>query len=51
MIQENAPKVLGYHKNLAEDAKAIKSNLKSLPKETQQAILVYSKSSKLLTGL
>ncbi len=51
MIQENAPKVVGYNKSIVEDAHAIKNNYKSLPVETQQAVLAYSKSSKMLAGL
>lgn len=51
MIQENAPKIVGYYKNIAEDVNVVKSNYKSLSAETQQAILAYSKSSKVLTGL
>lgn len=51
IIQENAPKIVGYNKNLAEDARIIKSNYNSLPDVLQQAILAYSKSSKVLTGL
>ncbi|HMR85688.1 MAG TPA: hypothetical protein PKE30_21245, partial [Niabella sp.] len=51
IIQENAPKIVGYNKNLAEDAQKVKSNYHSLPNALQQAISVYSKSSKVLTGL
>ena len=51
MIQENAPKIVGYNKNLSEDSKLIKEGYKLLSAETQQAILAYSKQSKTLTGL
>ena len=51
MIQENAPKVVGYNKNITEDVSAVKNNYRSLPAETQQAIVAYSKSSKSLKGL
>lgn len=51
MIQENAPKIVGYNKNIAEDANTVKNNFKSLPAEAQQAIVAYSKSSKVLKGL
>ncbi|GAB3418853.1 hypothetical protein [Niabella aquatica] len=51
MIQENAPRIVGYNKNLAEDAKTVKNNYKSLPDAVQQAVSAYSKTSKVLTGL
>jgi len=51
MIQENAPKAVGYNKNLAEDAQTVKNNYNALPGAVQQAISAYSKSSKTLTGL
>ncbi|MCC6286292.1 MAG: hypothetical protein IT249_00255 [Chitinophagaceae bacterium] len=49
IIQENAPKILGYHKELEEDHKYIVANFKTLPEATQQAIRDYSKSSKALS--
>ncbi|MCH5600069.1 hypothetical protein [Niabella ginsengisoli] len=51
MIQENAPKIVGYNKNVAEDAKLLKNGYKSLPAVVQNAIVAYSKSSKVLSGL
>lgn len=51
MIQENAPKVVGYNKNLAEDVKIVKSGYNALPGTVQKAISAYTKSSKILTGL
>lgn len=46
MIQENAPKILGYKKNLEEDRKMVISSYKTLPAFLQQVIKDYSKSSK-----
>jgi hypothetical protein len=51
MIQENAPKIVGYNKNIADDAKSLKSGYKSLPATVQKAVLSYSKTSKALSGL
>ena len=46
IIQENAPKNLGYHKNILDDAKIIKEGKAGLNKTTQIAIDDYSKHSK-----
>lgn len=51
MIQENAPKSLGYSKNIAEDSKMVRDQFASLPAVTQQSIKSYSKKSKSLSGL
>ncbi|MCH5715884.1 hypothetical protein [Niabella hibiscisoli] len=51
MIQENAPKIVGYNKNITDDAKLVKASLKSLPEVVQKAVLSYSKTSKALSGL
>ena len=51
IVQENAPKVLGYYRDMVADSKFIKDNYKLLPKETQQAVLIYSKKSTSLNGL
>ncbi|WP_018627353.1 hypothetical protein [Niabella aurantiaca] len=51
MIQENAPRSLGYSKNIAEDSKMIRDQLASLPSVTQQSVKNYSKKSKSLSGL
>lgn len=48
MIQEHAPKVLGYHKNIEEDNKLIHSAYKDLPPVVQRAVVDYSKKSKVL---
>ncbi|MFT3750863.1 MAG: hypothetical protein QM768_21295 [Agriterribacter sp.] len=49
IIQENAPKILGYHKELEEDHKFIVTNFKTIPEAAQHAIRDYSKSSKILS--
>lgn len=46
MIQENAPKNLGYHKNINEDVKLIIEGKNSVSKDIQNAIEDYSKTSK-----
>ena len=51
VIQENAPKLLGYNKDIIADTKTIKANYNSFSKELQQAVTAYSKTSKLLSGL
>ena len=49
MIQEKAPKILGYDKQVEEDHKYVIEHFKSLPEAAQKAILNYSKSSKVLS--
>ena len=51
IIQENAPKILGYHANLEKDNIYIRKNYKTLNIVLQQAILGYSKQSKILSNL
>lgn len=48
MIQEHAPKSLGYNKNISEDSKIIAANYKSLSSILKNIILDYSKKSKAL---
>lgn len=48
MVQENAPKALGYHKNIAGDSRMVRDQYKKLPAVVQQAIAGYSKKSKAL---
>ncbi len=48
IIQEHAPKIVEYRGNLDTDISTIRSNYKKLPPEVQQAIIDYSKRSKLL---
>jgi hypothetical protein len=50
IIQENAPKILGYHKDLEEDQQYIVANFKTISEPVQQAIKDYSKSSKTLSS-
>jgi len=51
MIQENAPKILGYHTELEKDNIYIRKNFKTLSPSVQQAILGYSRQSKILRNL
>ena len=48
MIQEHAPKMLGYKEDLKKDSAYIRQSYKKLPAEVQEAILNYSKTSKIL---
>lgn len=48
MIQEHAPKIVGYDKELKEDSQLIKSRKSSLPVATQNAVNAYAKKSKYL---
>jgi hypothetical protein len=47
-IQEHAPKFLKYHDELENDRQYIRKAFKNLPADVQQAILDYSKKSKIL---
>jgi len=49
IIQENAPGILGYNKELKDDHKYIVEHFKTIPDATQKAIRDYSKSSKVLS--
>lgn len=49
MIQEKAPKFLGYNKNIAEDKSFITTNYKTLPTVVKEAVKNYSKTSSVLT--
>jgi hypothetical protein len=49
IIQEKAPGILGYNKELQSDHKYIVDNFKSLPEATQKVVKDYSKSSKVLS--
>ncbi|MEO8762260.1 MAG: hypothetical protein ABI388_12000 [Bacteroidia bacterium] len=51
MIQENAPKILGYHKELEKDNIYIRKNFKTLSPAVQQVVLSYSKQSKILSNI
>jgi len=48
MIQEHAPAVLGYHRELETDKLFIKNNFKKLPVVVQEAVQHYSKTSRIL---
>jgi hypothetical protein len=48
LIQENAPKFLGYHSNMNEDAEVIRNSYSSLADVVQQAVKDYSRKSKVL---
>ncbi|MFT3826170.1 MAG: hypothetical protein QM731_19765 [Chitinophagaceae bacterium] len=48
MIQENAPGILGYKSDLEKDKQYIRTHFKSLSAIVQQAVLNYSKKSKVL---
>jgi hypothetical protein len=48
IIQEHAPKIVKYNNNIQTDVTAIRSNYKTLPPLVQQAIIDYSKKSKVL---
>ncbi|MBI3883862.1 MAG: hypothetical protein HY305_06570 [Sphingobacteriales bacterium] len=49
MIQENAPKVLNYNKDMIKDKKEVLKSYKNLPAEVQKIITEYSKTSKIIT--
>jgi hypothetical protein len=48
MIQEHAPKVLGYKDDVGRDSEYIRKTYKLLPEEVQHTIADYSKKSKYL---
>jgi len=50
-IQENAPSMLGYNKNLDEDATIVHARYETLPQEVREAIADYSLKSKVLGSL
>ena len=50
MIQENAPKILGYHDNVEEDSLYILENIKELRPVVQEAVVDYSKKSEVLNN-
>ncbi|MDE1192001.1 MAG: hypothetical protein PW786_07675 [Arachidicoccus sp.] len=47
-IQEHAPKILKYNKQIGNDAQFVKAHFKTLPPEAQQAVIDYAKTSKAL---
>ncbi len=48
MIQENAPSILGYKRNLESDRLYIKNNFSKMPAVAREAAINYSKASKIL---
>jgi hypothetical protein len=48
IIQEHAPKVVKYNKNISEDAAFIKKNYNELPSDVQKILIDYSQTSKAL---
>ena len=50
MVQENAPRSLGYYKTISQDSKFVKDSFKNLPAATQNSVVSYSKKSKSLAG-
>ncbi len=48
MIQEHAPKIVKYNKNIEEDAAFIKKNYKELSPDVQKIVIDYSQTSKVL---
>ena len=48
MIQENAPGVLGYKKELDKDSELVRKGYRNLPEPVQHAVLDYNKKSKVL---
>ena len=48
MVQEHSPKMLGYKEDLKKDSAYIRQSYKKLPAEVQEAIINYSKTSKIL---
>lgn len=51
MIQENAPDILGYNKNLEEDAAVIKGQYDSFPDALKKFVQSYSSESKTLKSI
>lgn len=48
MIQENAPHILNYHRELKDDSQYISKFFKKLSPVVQKAVIDYSKKSKIL---
>jgi hypothetical protein len=48
MIEEHAPKIAKYHADLETDKEHVKKSFKNLSPAVQQAIIDYSKNSKIL---
>lgn len=50
-IQEKAPRILGYNKNIDEDTQLLKKEFQHLDKNVKSSILEYAKTSKALSHL
>jgi hypothetical protein len=48
MIQENAPRILNYYKDIKTDRSIVTSKFKELPAPVKEAVVAYSKNSKIL---
>jgi hypothetical protein len=48
IIEEKAPKIVKYHNDLETDKQIVQKSYKNLPPVVQQAIIDYSKNSKIL---
>ena len=48
IIQEHAPKIVNYRTELEEDSLLVRTNYKTLSQVVQQAIIEYSKKSRVL---
>jgi len=48
MVQENAPKALGYKNELDKDSEVVRKGYKTLPEPVKQAVIDYNKKSKVL---
>lgn len=48
MVQEHAPAIVGYKRNMEGDSHFIRINYRKLPLSVQQAIIEYSKHSRVL---
>ena len=49
IIEEHAPKIVKYHTDIETDKQDIIKTFKNLPRAVQQAIIDYSKNSKVLS--
>lgn len=50
IIQENAPRILGYNENIEADSASIVASYSGLSQDLKNAILAYSKTSKVLNS-
>ena len=50
LIQENAPRILGYNDDLKDDSTKVIASFSNLSSELKNAILAYSKDSKVISA-